>query len=96
MSRPRKTYVWMLDKAIAGELITGVVCAYTFRSISKLALFNLQVSTPSLTERQAREHYKKTGDCQIYNKQEFGTIEESRWSPIGKIAIIKQVPLKQT
>jgi hypothetical protein len=96
MSKHRKDFVWMLNKTEMGERVDGVVCAFTFRSIYKLALFNLAISMPSMHERQAREQYKKTGECMIYNMQEFETIEEAQWSPVSKIAIIKKVPLKQT
>ena len=80
---------------IGGEP-TGSCLTGTFRSVYKIATFDLQIAMPNLTERAAREQYKKTGNCLIYNKLEFESLDEARFSPIGKVSWIRKVLIRKT
>jgi hypothetical protein len=93
MSKPRKKYLWLLSK-IDNDEFTIICLAHTFRTIYKMALFELQIAEASMHERQAREKYKKTKECWIYNKAQFESFEEARWSPVGRIARIEKVYIR--
>ena len=95
-SKTRKLkFMWMFTAMIGGEPGSSGLNG-TFRGIYKIATFDLQIAKPSLTERAAREQYKKTGNCLIYNKLEFESLDEARFSPIGKVAWIRKVPIRKT
>ena len=85
-------YVWLLSKR-ENDIQVPVGVAGTFRSAYKVLLFESKISKPNLTERQARQKYKKTGECWLWNKDEFETFEEAMWSPIGRIAKLEKIPI---
>ncbi|HII95367.1 MAG TPA: hypothetical protein HA367_06510 [Candidatus Methanofastidiosum sp.] len=86
--------VWILTKR-EGEIETVVCVTPTFRTAYKLALFELKIAKPCLTELQARRLYHKLGKCLIWNTLEFESFEEALWSPIGRLAKLQQVPVKR-
>lgn len=89
----RTSKVWTLTKR-EGERESTVCASVTFRSIYQLAVFELKMSNPSLTERQARLLYNKTGLCMLWDKDKFETFDEALYSPVGEMARIDKVPLK--
>jgi hypothetical protein len=86
--------VWLLT-SWRGEEPRHLCVAGTFKSIYRLALFELQIAEPNLTERAAREHYRKSGGLRLWDRSRFEYEEEARFSPIGSHAEIHQVPVKK-
>jgi len=94
MPKPARTSkVWTLTKR-EGPTESTVCASVTFRSIYQLAILELKIAKPSLTERQARLLYNKTGLCLLWDKDKFETFDEALYSPIGEMARIDKVPLK--
>ena len=89
----RTSKIWTLTKR-EGDVESPLCASVTFRSIYQLALLELHMANPSLTERQARLIYNRTGMCLLWDKDQFETIEEAMWSPIGKLAKIDKIPVK--
>ena len=87
--------VWLLSKR-EHDRQSNVCVAVTFRSIYKLALFELQIADPNLNERTARLTYRKNKELWLWNREEFDSFEEAMWSPIGRIARIEQVRIRKT
>ena len=94
MPKPlRANKIWTLTKREA-DVESPLCASVTFRSIYQLALFELRIAEPCLTERQARLLYNKTGLCLLWDKNQFETLEEAMWSPIGKMAKIDKIPIR--
>lgn len=86
--------VWLLT-ARRGEEERPVCVAGTFKAIYALALFELQISEPSLQERAAREAFNQAGPVWLWNRAEFESFEEAMWSPRGRAALIQKIPVKK-
>lgn len=87
--------VWIITlREVDKETPTGV--ATTFRSAYKLALLDGKISKPCLEERLARILYRKTGFCLIWNTDEFESLEEAMYSPVGRLVKIQEVPVRRT
>lgn len=89
----RTNKVWLLTKR-ENDSEKECCCSVTFRKIYKLAIFELNISTPSVSELQARRLYNKTNLCFVFDRDKFDSLEEALWSPVGQIAIIKKIPVK--
>jgi hypothetical protein len=86
--------VWLLT-ARRGETQTPVCVTGTFKSVYALALFELRIAEPNLSERAARETFNKTGGLWLWNRAGFDSFEESLWSPIGQAARIEKIPVRK-
>lgn len=89
----RSDKIWTLTRR--KEEVESPLCAsVTFRSIYQLALLELKMASPCLSERQARLVYNRTGMCLLWDTDKFETLEEALWSPVGELAKIEKLPLK--
>ena len=96
MPRPtrRLQSIWLLT-SWHGEEPRHLCVAGTFKAIYRLALFELQIAEPNLTERAAREHYRKSGGLRLWDRSRFEYEEEAIYSPVGSGAIIHKVPVRK-
>jgi hypothetical protein len=87
--------VWIVTlREVDREVPTGVVT--TFRSAYQIALLDGRISKPCLSERLARILYRKTNLCLLWNVDEFETVEEAMYSPVGRLVKIQEVPVRRT
>ena len=86
--------IWLLT-SWHGDESRHLCVAGTFKAIYQLALFELRIAEPNLTERAARDQYRLKGSLRLWDRARFEYEEEARFSPIGSHAEIHQVPVKK-
>ena len=89
-----KTVTLLTVRRVETETPTAVVP--TFRSAYKLALFELAIAAPNLTERDARIWMRRHGRVELWDMDQFEHLENAMWSPIGKLAILQQVIVRKS
>jgi hypothetical protein len=85
--------VWLLTSRIGEEEYPVCVCG-TFKAVYAIALFQMQIAEASKAERAAREEWKKHGLVWLWDLSRFKSYEEARWSPLGSLALIEKIPVK--
>jgi len=86
--------IWLLT-SWQGEEPRHLCVAGTFKAIYRLALFELRIAEPNLTERAARDRYRLTGSLRLWDRSRFEYEEEAIYSPVGSGAIIWKVPVRK-
>jgi hypothetical protein len=86
--------IWLLT-SWHGEEPRHLCVAGTFKAIYRLALFELKIAEPNLTERAARDRYRLTGSLRLWDRARFEYEEEALYSPIGSGAVIHKVPVRK-
>jgi hypothetical protein len=87
--------VWLITSWHGDERRHLGVCG-TFKAAYAVSLFELRIAEPNLKERQAREHYRKSGSLLLWDRSRFEYEEEARFSPVGSGAEIQEIPVKKT
>lgn len=85
--------VWLLTSRVGEEEKPVCVCG-TFKAVYAIALFQMRIAEASRTERAAREDWKKAGHVWIWDRSRFESFEEAMWSPLGSLALIEKIPVK--
>ena len=93
-STRRLQSIWLLT-SWHGDESRHLCVAGTFKAIYRLALFELQIAQPNLTERAARDRYRLTGSLRLWDRSRFEYEEEALYSPVGRGAIIHKVPVRK-
>jgi hypothetical protein len=70
------------------------VCG-TFKAAYAIALFELRIAEPNLSERAARVQYRRTGELRLWDRSRFEYEEEARFSPVGSGAVLQEIPVKK-
>lgn len=87
--RKREPLFLLTTRDIDIEIPTGVTA--TFKTVYLNSLFIQQIAEPSLSERAAREHVKKHGYVELWDRSRYSTLEQAKYAPNGSMAIISRV-----
>lgn len=86
--------IWLLT-SWHGDESRHLCVAGTFKAIYQLALFELRIAEPNLTERAARDQYRLKGSLRLWDRARFEYEEAAIYSPVGSGAIIHKVPVRK-
>lgn len=88
---------WVLSKIEDDGPLTQVLISGTFRSVYKLACFELRIAKPSMKERALRIGLNRTKStvAWLWDLNRFVSIEEAKYSPIGSIAKLEKLPVRK-
>lgn len=86
--------IWLLT-SWHGDDSRHLCVAGTFKAIWALALFELRIAQPNISERQARKRFRLDGVVRVWDRARFEYEEEARFSPVGCGALIHRVPVKK-
>jgi hypothetical protein len=96
MPSPTRAKTVCLITIRVGEIETPIGVVGTFRGAYKIALFEAGISYPNLPERAALSVMNKNGTVTIWDTKQFQYEEEAKWSPLGKMMILRNIPVRHT
>jgi len=89
-----KKAVLLIVRRVEEETPLAVVA--TFRGAYRLALFELAIANSNLDERSARMKMRREGRVQLWDMDQFEHLEQAMWSPIGRLAILQEIQVRNS